>query len=1322
MKKYFILPLLCLSAHAAVSVYSTTPTNIVPRGAYPTCTIQVVGTDNKSVTFTTTGGTLVGTNPSLATEPATIALTSSSAAGPFTVTGTSVADPTKTATCVITFTASPTAATTWPRLGGINASNLTALQTKATLANPNLANGIYANGIQGYTGMQNMWDLSCNGGTGNPKQYTVTNSIEYNQTFTITNVVENSSSVVTLTFSSTPGFSSTGLPFSFSGLTTALWLNGQGATITSSTGATITFTDPTGHGTLASTPDTGSAAVNQVQLTVTPDPTGAANWPINLNGMTHATWLNGQPIIISSTTTTLIKFTDPTNHGNSATSADAGLAQIDASEAFYLGPINISAYMYDWAQLANVRPTDPTYPWGCMANDTNRYYHHFWQDPLSSLFSAYTLSTRQSGDTNYGLVGNQGNDNSQGYALVDDLVRGAGLNAKGTGATMSATLTGSTMNLPTITAAGSGYTASNIIYWYAFDATGSTGCDVTGYYGNTSPYPTQTNGTNLVAMGVVQTNGSGGVAGTVTTLVNAKNCTSPPTITVMSDWQVSHDYMAMVGAQMVSGMTTQTPPFALTGTKGPVTGYNSSTQFAPGFNPGYDFIGQRAMGNNYTESRLLYLAAAGLTFNNNPTDDPPLTNTCSAVAGQVCSDGTAYNLFAYFQYLAGSMMYKEWAHLEDPNVSWQAYQAAYSNLPTQPMCTDSTTPATTPTTVPCFGDGRDGEATEGNWYQEAMSPMSLAMVSLVSAGVDDPLIYGPQMSLPFSSWWDMKYQYDLESLSYIYGTGSTVFAYPSTGHTLNLFRQPSDFTVNAWLMVLDSLTGRTDRTNQLLWPLIYSSIGGSANFYSNWQNANANLNPNPMFIALNTTDPTISPPADPRTAFPLDTFSFNNQHIRVASLWDSGGGPTSPSYGGSGSTQQRLDVFSPNTRINHEVRSSGSFAVQSNAEYITLGATTFNNYFDMMHAASNDNVTGWGNNQNQTACTQTSGQVFMSPGCQGMMGWLGGNPYFMTYNLGAQVFNGSSYYQCNVSLCAAADVPGVSPNWTTITYTTDAYGGGQIWQQLQAGNAFMNHAELPTYVAYDIDQIPLYNGSQLSSQPLAGITSVTAASRSFIYLRGSKQVVYYDRGAGASRSRNYLNTTGAITISGNTASWPTQSATQKAYYTNLLPAGITLFDMGGFLTNANGSPGTSDWERVSTILEDAGSPSSTQFLNVLEWGASGFSKSTTTLVQSSAGNGLDCALIGTTMACFQRTWPGTLTGSTYPASGATTHYVSDLTPNTSYTITGAGTPSSAVSDNAGVLTFAATGTGNIVVGAAAPPATPTQYRGNTVIRGHVSPH
>ena len=163
-----------------------------------------------------------------------------------------------------------------------------------------------------------------------------------------------------------------------------------------------------------------------------------------------------------------------------------------------------------------------------------------------------------------------------------------------------------------------------------------------------------------------------------------------------SDLTIARQYFAWIGQNITTNPGT--------GSTTPIGHYNSSTRFLTGSI--FDYTGQRAMGNNYTHSKEMYLVAAALTFNDTPDDDPATPNTCNATRYVVCPDGTAGSLHAYWTYVTGGQLYKDWAHIEDPNVSWQAHQAAYSNLPTVPSCNNPW--GTNP--VPCFGDGRGGES------------------------------------------------------------------------------------------------------------------------------------------------------------------------------------------------------------------------------------------------------------------------------------------------------------------------------------------------------------------------------------------------------------------------------------------------------------------------------------------------------------------------------------------------------------------------------------------------------------------------------------
>ena len=138
---------------------------------------------------------------------------------------------------------------------------------------------------------------------------------------------------------------------------------------------------------------------------------------------------------------------------------------------------------------------------------------------------------------------------------------------------------------------------------------------------------------------------------------------------------------------------------------------------------------------------------------------------------------------------------------------------------------------------------------------------------------------------------------------------------------------------------------------------------------------------------------------------------------------------------------------------------------------------------------------------------------------------------------------------------------------------------------------------------------------------------------------------------------------------------------------------------------------------MNYLLVDTATPATTnRMLHTLEGKTSG-SASSSALVQSTSGaNPMDCGTEGTTLVCFLRT-RATFTGVTYPASGATTHYLTGLAANTTYAISGAGAPSSAMTDSGGILIFEATGTGSITVGAGG--SSGAAFSGSVVLSGHV---
>ena len=709
---------------------------------------------------------------------------------------------------------------------------------------------------------------------------------------------------------------------------------------------------------------------------------------------------------------------------------------------------------------------------------------------------------------------------------------------------------------------------------------------------------------------------------------------SSPQYALTTDWLMAGNYLSAADQDLARRFLAYFGKTALEiayGSTSITDKYNSPAQFRE--NEQYSLSNMRGMGNNYTMSKILVLAGVGLTFNDDPKDDPNLPNTCNAKRTDLCPDYSAGSLHAYFNYLTGAMLYRMYAHLEDPAVTLPAYQAAFSNLPEPPKCMNLDG-----VKHPCLGDGRGGESAEGSWYQYSFYRLRYALNMLHTAGYDDPILYGPQISLGTSSWWDMKYVSDLLFLTGVPPEGipnQPSFNYLTTGDSLYYVRVPNDFVTEASMMTADSYVGRKDRTQALRWLLVNSAFGGplGKNHCKFFCGFNLELGDDfgstldfDLVLGSTVLDQVAALPPDPRPALPMDLFNGSfNLHTMVRT-----NGP-----GGS----DLFSTYCPNTLTDHEHQYCGRFDIFSNGEYITKGRTEFNDYNDLMTLASQSNTISV---QNITGTT-------CKEGC------------FMYY---------------------------------------PAQFGGQFWHGLQQGFNLMTHSELPSYAAFLYNDTPSYNGWWVYAEPhnVPGYNDVTKVSRSMIYLRVTRQLIYYDRAVTghAAAKAVFQITTGEPTVSGNEATWLTRSGKQRAFYTGLLPANATVARVDLLKGNEGQKE---DWEPAANLRLSAGNPAAAQFLSVLEWGSSSMHKTPVSVVQSTAGESFDGAKVGSSVAMFMRDWPQTFTSVTYPASGATTQYISDLQPNMPFQITGDGAPASAHSDSAGVLAFSSAGTGIIRVSA-----------------------
>jgi hypothetical protein len=99
----------------------------------------------------------------------------------------------------------------------------------------------------------------------------------------ISHIVETSGNIVTLTVNRGSIFS-VGQDVYLSGLSVGAWLDAQTVVVRSSTGTTITFNDPSSHGTQSSAPETGNATPSVACLTVDQSaPTGSGEFAHTVN-------------------------------------------------------------------------------------------------------------------------------------------------------------------------------------------------------------------------------------------------------------------------------------------------------------------------------------------------------------------------------------------------------------------------------------------------------------------------------------------------------------------------------------------------------------------------------------------------------------------------------------------------------------------------------------------------------------------------------------------------------------------------------------------------------------------------------------------------------------------------------------------------------------------------------------------------------------------------------------------------------------------------------------------------------------------------------
>lgn len=723
----------------------------------------------------------------------------------------------------------------------------------------------------------------------------------------------------------------------------------------------------------------------------------------------------------------------------------------------------------------------------------------------------------------------------------------------------------------------------------------------------------------------------------------------------------------------------------------------------------------RTSGNNYYSLHEEQLALMGMAVD--AADDASISS-CAGDWTVTCTNGTANSIRAYALDFVGAYLYKQVLNFEDPYIATSYLNTAYSSSlsPTQQCQTSIYQPAGSYTN--CFGPGRGGLSHEGSpLYMGALSRLVDTCVAMKTAGYLNPQsfmgVFGaPQLSFCYSSWWDLDtYGIMHAQAPALHGSVQTFFAWGE----VNSVDDSIGFISNQFgsLTRFDQLIGRTDRTTQTTWDYGRDLSGQSYTF---------NVNQFPMLAPLHYMwAPTGTgivgqlTTSDPRASMPPSFFSLNSGVFLSGSSW-------------SASTGGIMNIMCETYgQIDHEDNYCGRLGFYWHGDWVTspLNGYGLNTFTLAYERPQYENMVAISHDATATQNPYPLSDYSWKQGGTIRVGMAAGQtpqpPLWSTTNNYA-FFRGDStnsrkYYYSSTD--ARADMlgavrdcfydknhflycydradttaAGYKVSYFNSTGSPTITGREVMWTSslgtVDAGLHILLPASAAAYNqpfqfnAVSNDYAP-YTRIAIDGGPSQSIVneSCTPASNSWNY------VCYPAHGILSVTSVKYVSSGTALTYITPSAYASGSSAGQYTYVDNIL-----------FFNSADNVP-------LNITYTAASDATSRRFLYVFEAQTHGTALSGATVVQSSSGVNFDGANANNTCVMFKKNISDTMGTTVYPASSCTTHYVTGLLPNTSYTLTGTGTPASATSDSAGVLTFAATGTGNISVAGSSCTTPPT---------------
>lgn len=429
-------------------------------------------------------------------------------------------------------------------------------------------------------------------------------------------------------------------------------------------------------------------------------------------------------------------------------------------------------------------------------------------------------------------------------------------------------------------------------------------------------------------------------------IYNATDSVGNPILTASDKATIRNVFLIWANACINASTTGGDHPFPI--------GATNATQLLPGLKP------YRMASNNYYLGHARLLTMMSLAID--PSDDPAVNP--NAPLSQMGNSLRSYILIAN-----GAWLYQTYAMMGEP-----ATIAFDYGLPAGGAG---------------FGLASGGLPPEGMLYGHSYAYVLGQLLSLQTAGFNNPAYAGPQIHLIGAPVWDRfvnGYMASMTPAAQLFAAEpwlGPVYQFASYGDLLRQYVTPEAMQPFALLSILEQQNGLATHTDAARWFSINAVPGGAASLLNNITNP-FSWSPTDSVLYYMLLDPTANQAADPRPSFGPVFVDPAAGRIVAHSDWN----PNNTMFSYRASWES----------INHQLGDGGQFELYRNGEWLTKEMSNYdNNLFGMTSAYHNSlALQNWSANGVPNLNWFETGE--WQNGSQWILGLNAGDPTTLTSN------------------------------------------------------------------------------------------------------------------------------------------------------------------------------------------------------------------------------------------------------------------------------------------------------------------------------------